>query len=83
MDHTSCFVDTKLTKVQFFSMFSANIYLAHKVVMNLEKTNTLGIGNTCFKKQCHRKGLKPNVAVQKCVAATRLSHTVSLDQMMF
>lgn len=50
MDHTSCFVDTKLTKVQFFSMFSTNIYLAHKVVMNLEKTNTLGIGNTCFKK---------------------------------
>lgn len=50
MDHTSCFVDTKLTKGQFFSMFSANIYLAHKVVMNLDKSNALGIGNTCFKK---------------------------------
>lgn len=38
MDHTSCFVDTKLTKGQFFSMFSANIYLASKIVMNLKKT---------------------------------------------
>lgn len=48
MDHPSCFVDTKLTKGQFLNVFSANIYLAHKVVMNLVKTNTLGIGNTCF-----------------------------------
>lgn len=81
MDHTSCFVDAKLTKGQLLSMFSANIYLAHKVVMNLEETNTLGIGNACSEKQCQRKGLQPNGAVQKCVAA--MSHTLSLEQMMF
>lgn len=51
------------SSVPFFQLI---IYLAQKVVMNLEKNNTLGIGNTCFKKQCQRKGLKSST---KCCCA--------------
>lgn len=47
---TQFFVDINLTKVQFFSMFSAIIYSAHKVVKNLQKSNIFGIGDTYFKK---------------------------------
>lgn len=45
------FVDTDLPKVQFLSVFSAVIYSAYKVVKNLQKTNTFGVGNIYFKKQ--------------------------------
>jgi len=48
MEHTLFFVDTNLAKVQFFSMFSAIIYSAQKVVKNLQKPKTCGTGNTIF-----------------------------------
>lgn len=45
------FVGTSFTKAQFFSVFSAHIYSAHKVARNLQKKNTFRIGKTYFKEQ--------------------------------